>query len=304
MKKYAVIDIGSNSTHMDIIELDIKNIKVKHLKYKTLVNKLGIDIFDSKNISLNKIEELSDFIIECANISKQMNVSQMYVFATSCLREAENSKEVINYLKEKTGYLIDVISSNQETKLTYESVNYLYDLKDKNTFIIDIGGGSTEIILTKNTDIIFENSFDIGISKIKRKLNITTHNFDEATKKQTQDVSKDLIQNIINEIPKEFISTDLIGTSSIFDTFGFIIYDYIKELSDLKDKDITTKDLIFIIDELTLDNINIEPNKKDILFIGAIFMLELIKILNLDKILIAPWSIREPYIINAINKGV
>jgi len=166
LKKFAAIDIGSNA-----IRLFIANIIDTDLSSKFRVNKaalirtplrLGEDVFSTGIISEAKIQK---FILSMKAFKLFMEVHDVVKYracATSAMRDALNSKDVIDKIKNETGIEIEIISGKEEADLLYLTEN-ISSLEDSKKFIaIDLGGGSIEFTLFTKNEIILSRSFSIG----------------------------------------------------------------------------------------------------------------------------------------------
>jgi exopolyphosphatase / guanosine-5'-triphosphate,3'-diphosphate pyrophosphatase len=284
-KKYAIVDIGSNSTHMDIFEVD--KAAVVQIEYKTALNRLGVY---QDNIPQTKIYELAKILAEYCDYAKQQKVARVFVFATSPLRKAKNAQAIVQYLAQDIGCEIEVLSGAKEADLVYQSVRGCYPGQEPSALVVDLGGGSLELVGVSNNSKKFAHSFSIGIAKIKSMLEVSRLTAETAQK--IADFSQGYIQEqILPWLPKQDFLR-VIGTSSLFKCLGLFFYNK-KKLLELKNVSLLLSDFEQVIDSQAENFVD----KKDIVFIGSVFMKELLKKLNKQQILICPWSIREAYLL-------
>jgi len=167
--KLAAIDIGSNAARLLITEVtEDENNKATFTKL-SLVRvpiRLGFDVFDTGKISDRRINLLLHTMKGFLNLTNAFEVKAMKTCATSAMRDASNSKEIISLVKEKTGIDIEVISGSQEASLVFE--NHIAENLDKehSYLYIDVGGGSTELTFFSNNEMIFKDSFNIGTIRL------------------------------------------------------------------------------------------------------------------------------------------
>lgn len=181
--KFAAIDIGSNAIRLLFSNVSEVEGQV-HFKKSSLIRvplRLGDDAFVNKNISEAKIEKL---IKTLTAFKLLIDVNEPLAFracATSAMREADNGAEIIELIKHQTGIQIEIIDGKTEADLVFSNrsdeslenaVPYLY---------IDVGGGSTELTLLYNNEVIAAKSFNIGTIRILHK-QITEHNWNELDK--------------------------------------------------------------------------------------------------------------------------
>lgn len=178
--KLAAIDIGSNAARLLITEAtpDKKNVpSFTKLSLVRVPLRLGFDVFDTGKISEKKVGLLLHTIKGFLNIAKAYEVTAMRACATSAMRDAENTPEIIGMIKEKTGIEIEVISGGEEASLVFE--NHIAENldKDHSYLYIDVGGGSTELTFFNNNELIFKESFKIGtIRLLKNQVSDETWN--------------------------------------------------------------------------------------------------------------------------------
>lgn len=167
--KFAAIDIGTNAIRLLIynIYLDLENKPVfKKVGLTRVPIRLGEDVFVSKKISDEKIDLLKKTMIAFKNLIDVHKVIDYRACATSAMREAKNSSEVIQKLKEETGMEISIIDGNTEADLIFS--NHIADTMNENKayLYIDVGGGSTELTLFYKGKKRFAESFNIGTVRI------------------------------------------------------------------------------------------------------------------------------------------
>lgn len=155
--KYAVIDIGSNTIRLCIYKL--KKDKLSLILNQSVMARLGSKVSEG-DLTPQGITDAVNALLSLKEIIKKNRIRKTFVFATAALRNIDNSKEAVAEIEEKTGFNIDVLSGEEEAKLTF--LGAAGEQTIKNGVIADIGGGSTELILIQNEKIIKTVSFPIG----------------------------------------------------------------------------------------------------------------------------------------------
>lgn len=165
---FAAIDIGSNA-----IRLLFSNVyngrKDPVFKKAELVRvpvRLGDDAFLHARISPEKIQKLVDTMRAFRNLMSVYGVKQYKAYATSAMREAKNSAEIIRLIKDETGIVIEVIDGKTEAETIF--LNHIAEFLDKkfSYLYIDVGGGSTELTLFSKGKAVFSRSFNIGTIRL------------------------------------------------------------------------------------------------------------------------------------------
>lgn len=155
--KYAVIDIGSNTVRLCIYEL--KKEKLSLVLNRRVMALLGSKVVDGA-LSKEGIAAACDALLELKPFIQKSNVQKTFVFATAALRNISNTEKAVAEIEQKTGFLIDVLSGEEEAFLTFSGAAREQDIYDG--VIADIGGGSTELVLIKNGKPIQTASMPIG----------------------------------------------------------------------------------------------------------------------------------------------
>jgi exopolyphosphatase/guanosine-5'-triphosphate,3'-diphosphate pyrophosphatase len=233
--KLAAIDIGSNAARLLVTEVTDEGNNKPCFTKLSLVRvplRLGFDVFETGKISDKKIELFLETMRGFLHISNAYQVKAMKACATSAMRDAANSKEIISLVKEATGIEIEVISGSFEASLVFE--NHIAENLDKehSYLYIDVGGGSTELTFFCNSELIFKESFNIGTIRL--------------LKNQVPDSSWDQMKGVVKNKTKGFKTVVAIGSGgNINKVFSLskrkdgkplsldLLRDYYKELSNV-----------------------------------------------------------------------
>ena len=156
--KYGITDIGSNTIRFNIY--NHKNGKSKQLISKKKTAGL---ISYKKNGKLSKkgIKVLVSTVKKFKKNLKELEVDKTYYFATACLRNVDNTEEVLDIVKNETGITIHVLTSEEEATLTFDALKGK-DLDRDEGVLIDVGGGSSEITVFENNTPLDDVSLPVG----------------------------------------------------------------------------------------------------------------------------------------------
>jgi len=167
--RLAAIDIGSNAARLLIAEVRKKSsggVGFDKLNLIRVPLRLGFDVFEKGYISPVKTDMVIRTIKAYRYLLDVYDVRHIKACATSAMRDAANSAEIIRRVRLETGIEINVISGEQEAAYIYE--NHVAENldKDKDYLYIDVGGGSTELTLFSGNRLVFKESFDIGTIRL------------------------------------------------------------------------------------------------------------------------------------------
>jgi len=162
VKKYATIDIGSNAIRLLISNVysDRSNVYVTKNSLVRVPLRLGQDSFKKGKISKENILRLLDSIKSFKLLMKVHKVEKYLAYATSALRSSSNGYEIVALILKKTKIRVEIITGKKEAQLITNNQSFLK--KDNIYCFVDVGGGSTELTLIKNKEIIISKSFKIG----------------------------------------------------------------------------------------------------------------------------------------------
>ncbi len=171
--RLAAIDIGSNAARLLISDVSINAKNNPEFSKTALVRvplRLGFDVFETGAISEIKIDKVINTIKSYKHLMDVYEVKHLKACATSAMRDAANSKEIIEQVAKATGITIEVISGQQEASFIYE--NHIAESMDKEEsyLYIDVGGGSTELTFFSDGKLVFKESFNIGTIRLLKNL--------------------------------------------------------------------------------------------------------------------------------------
>lgn len=164
----AAIDIGSNAARLLICEVEKtdKEVNFNRLNLVRIPLRLGFDVFEKGFIGSKKRKMLIDTIKAFKQLMKVYEVANYIACATSAMRDAENTKEIIREIAMETSIDIEVISGDLEAEIIYET-HFAELLDNERTYIyIDVGGGSTELTLYHQSKVVLRKSLNIGTVRL------------------------------------------------------------------------------------------------------------------------------------------
>ncbi len=166
IENLCIIEIGSNA-----VRAQFSKIKKNSYEYNERIRyqvRLGEDVFKLGFISEEKKEKLLTSFLQILFECSQRNTETIIAIGTSALRNASNRREIIHYIKRKTDVPIHFIPGKEEAYWVHQAVNNLTPLSDKRSLLVDIGGGSTELIVHKNNKVQRLESFPVGTVRCLR----------------------------------------------------------------------------------------------------------------------------------------
>lgn len=160
---YAAIDIGSNAVRLLIKELESEDQpRFNKVLLLRVPLRLGFDVFAEGRISDRRKKDMVRLMKCYKQLMKIYQVADYRACATSAMRDAANGREIISEVEKKTGIKIEIIDGQEEAGMIYN--NHLENMKDRkgNFMYVDVGGGSTEINLLADGELVCSRSYNIG----------------------------------------------------------------------------------------------------------------------------------------------
>jgi exopolyphosphatase/guanosine-5'-triphosphate,3'-diphosphate pyrophosphatase len=158
--RVAVVDIGSNSTRLLIADVDRG--RIDEVERQSRVTRLGRGVDLSGQLSAEAIEATCDVIADYVAICDDAGVERIDAIATSAVRDAFNGSAFIAELRERFALSARVLDGEEEARLTYMGATAEHPPKEP-TLVVDIGGGSTELIVGTGEEISFHASLQAGV---------------------------------------------------------------------------------------------------------------------------------------------
>lgn len=165
MPRFAAVDIGSNSVRLEVAETSHGE-QPRILASDREVTRLGASVFLGGRISPEAIELLCDVLARFAAEYRKWNVDGVRAVATSAVRDASNQHEFLKRTSAALGVGVEVISGQEEARLIHLGVQMRWPHPRKHVFMIDIGGGSAEMILSRDQQIEFAVSKQLGALRL------------------------------------------------------------------------------------------------------------------------------------------
>lgn len=209
--------MGTNTFHLLIAEEDERGY---HITYRErLAVKIGKNGITKGVITEEGIHRALLAMQSFKNTIDQQQISNVYAFGTSALRNATNGEDVVRRIETVTGIRTYVISGDQEAEYIYMGVKAAMDISEK-SLIIDIGGGSVEFIIGDNTGVDWKKSIEIGAQRLLEQFQKNDPITGEEIKSLDLYFEKmlaPLFEQLLNYNP-----AILIGSSGTFDTLSDI----------------------------------------------------------------------------------
>jgi exopolyphosphatase / guanosine-5'-triphosphate,3'-diphosphate pyrophosphatase len=306
MKKIASIDIGSNTVRLLILE-SMGNAEFNLIVSKRNITRLGEGMDTQGKLAKNRMEATLQVLAEFRQTCLENGDPSLFAVATSAVREASNGHEFVRRAKKETGIDIKIILWEEEARLTLEGVFWKIPDNNRKVITLDIGGGSTEFILSQGKEISGFCSTSLGVVRLTEKF-ISRHPIDE---KEFLSL-KNHLQNELEAVKKKlsmFRPELLIGTAGTVTTLSALknnIYPY--DPAKIHASVFSREDAESILADLKRKSLSerlamksLEPGREDLIIAGTAIVLETMRAFDFETLTVSEYSLREGIILKAVN---
>lgn len=221
--KCGIVDLGTNSARLFIFERDQAGNWSQVYKERIMV-RLGDDLFLSNSISEIAFNRALEAFERFHLVMNQHAVDYSKVIATSALREAVDSARLIKKVDQTCGLKVEVISGEQEAAYVAQGVLSCTDISDDEVVLVDIGGGSVEIVLCRDNQVLTLQSLNLGAGKAQQVLLKSVPPEPAAVLKMQEDLRSSLAKHFSAVSLSESVAYG-IGTSGSIRALGRIATD-------------------------------------------------------------------------------
>ncbi len=297
----AVIDLGTHSALL-LIARCRKQGDPKIVEQAVCITRLGAELNKSGRISAESLRTTIAVLQEFTNRARRSKVSGIFLIGTEVFRVARNSPQVIGEIERQTGLKLRVLTPQEEAHFAYRGAVGQVAEDQIARLVIDIGGGSTELILGRGGKIEHSHSLPIGAVKLAQKMNgqVTLCSSDRLGLMQ-------YVKLLLQEVPfrdalsrpQETVVTGGTVTTLAAVKLGMTNYDWNRiNRTFLTRSEIW--DLFFRLNKLDLAGRRqvpgMEAGREDVILYGTIILLTLLESARIDAIRISDRGLRYGYL--------
>ena len=166
MTRVAAVDIGTNSTRL--LVADIEGESVRELDRRLEITRLGEGVDERRILLPHAIARVRNVLADYRRAAEEAGVALTLAFATSAVRDAENGEAFLGEVEWSYGFRTALLSGDEEALLTFRGVSAGREVS-RGTVVIDVGGGSTELILGGPDGVSFHTSLDLGCVRLTER---------------------------------------------------------------------------------------------------------------------------------------
>lgn len=302
-QRIGLVDVGSNTVRLVIFEID-ENDMITELQNIKTPARLVQYVQDSM-MSQEGVDTLVGILSSFAEIAGRYKIQKMIPVATAAVRQSTNAKAILKRVKDETGIKLDILSEEKEAYYGNYAARYTMDIQDGIT--IDIGGGSTELTLFKNKEVVSSHSFPFGAVSLKQQFfSDVDHNDKKAIKKARTWVTEQFEQLdwvVDAEVPLIGIGGSARNIAEVYQMEN----DYpIAGMHGYELSEKALKETVDLFTELSMKKLGkldgLSQDRKDIIIPAGIVFTELFDVIKAPVFALSSRGLREGLIIEYLNK--
>ena len=299
--RLGVLDVGSNTVHLQIMDAHHGSAPTAQSSFKEEI-RLTQYLDEMGSISEEGLQLLISAIKSVYKQTPNTELDESLAFATSAIREASNSDDILEKVRASTGIDLEVLSGSDEARFTFLAVRRWLGWSAGEILMLDIGGGSLEIAHGEQEVPSSAFSLQLGAGRLARKY----LKGDPYSEKSLSEL-KDCIQKELEPIRQQlgFVSKNFaIGTSKTFRTLKRIQMHYLPDLGE----HLTLNGLNIMVPKLQKMTIkersdlpSVSPGRALQIVAGAMVAQSALKTLNLEYVVQCPWALREGIVLRRLD---
>jgi len=305
----AAIDLGTNSLHMVVVRIDPTLPAFSIIAREKETVRLGDRNLATGELKSEIITKAIAALGRFQEVAKTMNAETIIAVATSAVREAPNGKDFLHTIEAELGLSVDLISGQEEARRIYLGVLSGMEFHNQPHIIIDIGGGSTELVLGDSHQARTLTSTKVGAVRLTGEL-ITTDPISNTEFQYLQAYARGMLERSVEEVRANLElgeSVRLVGTAGTIETLAMI---HAREKSGgipstLNGYQFSLKDLRELVNRLRkLSNAEkatipgMPEKRSEVILAGAVILQEAMTLLGIESVTVCERSLREGVIVD------
>jgi exopolyphosphatase/guanosine-5'-triphosphate,3'-diphosphate pyrophosphatase len=310
MKRAAILDLGTNTFNLLIIE------SKGGLNYEILVNhkipvKLGEGRISDGEILPAAFKRGIDAVLKHFETIENYSVKTIKAFGTSAFRTAKNGQQFLDELFKLKNLSIEIITGNREAELIYLGVRQTLHFNAEKFVILDIGGGSNELIIADMNQIFWKKSYNLGIARLLDRF----HPSDPITNDEITAIKKYFsgeMDDLFAELKSNNIEI-LVGASGSFETFVTMLREIEVDEMECALEEVSTEITIEQYNNLFCKLIGssleerqkmkgLEPMRMEMIVLASLFVKFILENHSFRKIIQSNFALKEGAIFELLNE--
>jgi exopolyphosphatase/guanosine-5'-triphosphate,3'-diphosphate pyrophosphatase len=299
--RLGVLDVGSNTIHLQVVDGHLGGPPVPNSSHKSVI-RLTEYLDESGAITELGIDRITDAIQSNMKSAQHLDIDELLAFATSAIREATNSDDVIAHVNKACGIDLQVLSGEEEARFTFLAARRWLGWSSGDLLVLDIGGGSLEIARGAEEDPIFKTSMQLGAGRLTRQF-LKGDPFTSKSLRALEEYLEEKIEPLASSL-STFEKDNAAGTSKTFRTLAKLsqnLYPKFGQHLTLNALDELVPRLQGLSLEKRKELQSVSAERAPQIVAGAMVAKQLMQTLELKEIRICPWALREGIVLHRLD---
>jgi exopolyphosphatase / guanosine-5'-triphosphate,3'-diphosphate pyrophosphatase len=303
--RLAAVDVGTNSIRLVVAEVQPDG-SYRVLDEDREMTRLGRGLYASGHLSDGAMEQSLQTLGRMKAIAEGFSVNELRAIATSAVREAANGRDFVREAWRRYRIRVEIVAPEDEARLAFRSVSRHYDLDDRLTAIVDIGGGSAEVILAAGG--VIENVISLPLGAVRLAERYCKS--DPLKRKHWKALRRAIDQTIKDAIGKPpFAAEVMIGSGGTFTNLAEMAQaERDGKVSGARDYALSRAELARLLDRLRETPLagrrempGLNPQRADIIVAGAAVVARLTRRLGTTRVLVNDRGVRDGVLLSMID---
>lgn len=310
--RLAAIDLGTNSFHMIIVELlpDMSFLTIDRAKEMI---RIGDGSITTKTLTEEAMAQGIETLTRFRKLAEQRGVEPHHIiaFATSAIREAKNGGAYMEAVAEKVGIRACIISGDEEARLIYLAIRRAIDVGKRKAFMIDVGGGSVEMMIGDGEKLYLAESKKLGVARMRERFVKS----DPISETERAELERFFIEQITPFATRaKSIGYDMaIASSGTAENIASMIFlqENGQEFESLNGNAFSRKSFQKLCERLLPMKSSerrtiagLDPKRADLIIPGLVLFDVVFRLFNLKEIVISSFALREGMVIDYLSKHI
>jgi len=305
LPRLAAVDIGTNSIRLVVAEVQSDG-SYRVLDQDREMTRLGRGLYDRGRIGDEPMEQSLQTLGRMKAIAEGFNARELRAIATSAVREAANGRDFVREAWRRCRVRVEVVPPEEEARLAFRSVSRHYDLSDRLTAIVDIGGGSAEVILAAGGVIDQVVSLPLGAVRLTERYCKS----DPLRSKHWKALRRGIDATIKEMMGKPpFAAEVMIGSGGTFTNLAEMAQlERDGKVAHARDHAISRAEVVRLLDRLRETPLEVRrqipglnPQRADIIIAGVAAVARLMRRLGTQRVLVNDRGIRDGVLLSMID---
>jgi exopolyphosphatase / guanosine-5'-triphosphate,3'-diphosphate pyrophosphatase len=305
--RLGVLDIGSNTGHLLVVDAHDGAAPLPAYSYKEPL-RLAEHLDGEGAVSRAGVDALTDFTNQALQVAEDKGCEEMLAFATSAVRDSENSGDVLDHVGQRTGVSLQVLSGEDEARLTFLAVRRWFGWSSGRLVVFDIGGGSLEIAAGADEAPDVACSLPLGAARLAARWFSDGPPDPDGMRRLRRQIRADIAKQA-GSLLRPGRPNHAVATSKTFRSLARICgaapsAEGVLVERVLRGEDLATwlPKLIKMKRDALADLPGVSPSRTHQIVPGALVAEGVLDIFDLAELEICPWALREGVILERIDR--